>query len=395
MATASHYLISNYDPEDRERLENETGQHDAEADIADPWLTEKPFGKNERIAYPPMFVVATIGYDEWASSAFAGSSYSGARELAQIEEEETIGGWYRSLERKSISGAPKTNSRELRPLVVEQEASIAQKKADTRAKKPWFLARALEASKSAEVNAEGSQPPTSTTTPTPSTSSLADMLARDPPPSPSQAPYSPPVWLSIGPGNRGFDILQKSGWEEGEALGRATRNRRGLGYTDKGKGREVVRGEKMEFFGEIKKEIIDLSCLEEDVIDLTKMDDEPENSNAALERTSSSPAPPEPQKASLGDLDHSPRALLTPLPTVLKADRLGIGLKAKTIGSGLRREPVKRVTHSQAALAKHVHMNETLQRTKKVVGRGKRGFERIKKREEEGRRNMLAYLNAE
>ncbi len=45
------------------------------------------------------------------------------------------------------------------------------------------------------------------------------MLARDPPPHPSEAKYKPPVWLAIGPSNKGFSMLEKRGWNEGDALG--------------------------------------------------------------------------------------------------------------------------------------------------------------------------------
>ena len=52
-----------------------------------------------------------------------------------------------------------------------------------------------------------SEPSTKPSSPAPS---LADLLARDPPPLPSEGRYTPAVWLHIGPSNRGFGMLQRS-----------------------------------------------------------------------------------------------------------------------------------------------------------------------------------------
>ena len=84
-------------------------------------------------------------------------------------------------------------------------------------------------------------------------------------------------------------------------------------------------------------------------------------------------------------------ALLTPLPTILKSDRLGIGLKAKT--EGPYRSSVKRVTHNAAALAAHIKASEDLRRTQRQYGRGSRAFARAERIEREKRQNMMAYLS--
>jgi hypothetical protein len=93
--------------------------------------------------------------------------------------------------------------------------------------------------------------------------------------------------------------------------------------------------------------------------------------------------------------DPDPRAaqtsLLTPLPTILKSDRLGIGLKAKT--EGPYRSSVKRVTHNAAALAAHIKASEDLRRTQRQLGRGRRAFARVERIEREKRQNMMAYLS--
>jgi len=92
-------------------------------------------------------------------------------------------------------------------------------------------------------------------------------------------------------------------------------------------------------------------------------------------------------------LDPSPyarKALLTPIATVLKSDRLGIGLKAKTVGP--YKASQKRVTHNAAALAAHVKAAEESRKRKQVFGRGHKGFERQRRRDEDKRKALLAEL---
>ncbi|KAK7048430.1 hypothetical protein R3P38DRAFT_2764399 [Favolaschia claudopus] len=88
----------------------------------------------------------------------------------------------------------------------------------------------------------------------------------------------------------------------------------------------------------------------------------------------------------------SRKALVTPIATVLKSDRLGIGLKAKTTGP--YKESQKRITHNAAAMAAHVKVAEALRKQKKLTGRGHRGFARKAKAESVNRRDLLAYMNA-
>ncbi|EJC98485.1 uncharacterized protein FOMMEDRAFT_171097 [Fomitiporia mediterranea MF3/22] len=408
MATVAHHILSTYNPEeDRERLEVETGQYDVEAhDQADPWLTEKPFGSSKRVTHPPMFVAATIDYNEWGSSSSLldeKARHAGGRREEGIE---SIGGWYKSLARKTPIGTSRsvtpTNQSPTPPLA--RDAREKERKLIKRDRNNWFISRALEASSSSTNNHPGSsssQSPTGsgTTSPRAPTPTLADILARDPPPLPTEQKYTPPVWIAIGPSNKGFEMLQKSGWEEGEALGRASRNRAGLGYSVKGKEREVGRNGGVDDDGEVeevkavKQEVVDATVDENEIIDLTGLDDESPELGDTFTNRSVQSIRTATLSISNNDIDHSPHALLTPLPTILKSDKLGIGLKAKTIGTGIHREPVKRVTHSQAALAAHIRASEEQRRVKKLMGRGRRGFERVRKREEDGRKRLLAYLN--
>jgi hypothetical protein len=125
-----------------------------------------------------------------------------------------------------------------------------------------------------------------------------------------------------------------------------------------------------------------------DVIDLTLSDSDldDDNSNRSLGAADDSALP-----SSISPSTYSGTALLTPIPTVLKSDRLGIGLKAKTHGP--YKASQKRVTHNAAAMAAHIRATEKLRKRKLEVGRGQRGFEKIRKKEETNRRRMLAYLN--
>lgn len=382
MATVAHHIISNYGPEDRERIEGESGQHDAEADIADPWMTEKAFGKSKRTGNAPRFIRATVQYDPWMEdSPVAGPSRTAGRSMGTEESEESVAGWYRSLTRKAPSSAPAisgVSSRTDIPTPPSTTHAVSQtKRRDVKQdRNDWFISRVLQSQPHSTENPQGAAPTM--------TSTLADILSRDPPPLPTEKPFTPPVWIAIGPGNKGFEMLTKSGWEEGEALGKQASRRNGLGY--KGKPASTLQKKK-------DAEIVDVDAPE--IVDLTLSEDEDED-NVFIK--SASPPIHETHESVLegffdSDMDHNPRALLTPLPTVLKSDKLGIGLKAKIVGP--YRESRKRVTHSQAALAAHIRQGEELKKLKKLVGRGRRGHDRMKRRDEEKRKNFLAYMNAD
>ena len=83
-------------------------------------------------------------------------------------------------------------------------------------------------------------------------------------------------------------------------------------------------------------------------------------------------------------MDHNPVSLLTPLPTVLKSDRLGIGLKRKrpkshssTSSHRGPHELIKRVTHTPTAIAAHSQKAEQMRKQARMRdGRGHRGFQK-------------------
>ncbi|KLO15990.1 hypothetical protein SCHPADRAFT_238530 [Schizopora paradoxa] len=349
MATETRYIYSRHTPETAEQSNID--------DSVDPWLTEQPFGVNERIARPPRFVAASASTDSTQTTP-SDKLVSSSRKS-----------WYLSLKRTSTSGSstPLSGS-SASPEIARPNALVEQP--PRKAKKPdelWFIRQALDtqASEQSEASGSGSSTPT-----------LADILTRDPPPLPSEKQYKPPVWLVVGPGNKGFEMLQKSGWEEGEALGLATRRSAGLGFKPKVPPPAVKEDLDAD-------EVIDLTHSSDDDDDDGDTDEAPESRSTMTNDATGQP---------LDYLDHHPVALVTPIPITLKSDRLGIGLKAKTVGPF--RESVKKVTHSQAAMAAHARASEKMRRQKQVLGRGRRGFEKIKRAEERSRKSMLAYLNA-
>ncbi|KAI0953280.1 hypothetical protein AcW1_007539 [Taiwanofungus camphoratus] len=392
MATVTHYIYSHYDPQQQEALERETGQL-AEVEEADPWQTESSFGAQRRLATAPRFVPAIISYDE------INDMMGLPQTLPEVEIEESVndvGSWYRSLTR-SVS-APALETGEEAQSAASIPTSLSSAAAASRGpsgtpsqlepsscrrepqKNDWFIRRALR-----------SEPPVTRPASAPT---LADMLSREPPPLPSEKPFTPPVFLALGPSNKGFTMLQQSGWNEGEPLGAHVVRRQNPVRTQS---RKVKRDEDCV---KVKKEEREVKYDEDgevnevrriDVIDLTLSDSEDEDEQAEDE-VQSPLAPEQPSSAvEASSPSYEPRALLTPLPTVLKSDRLGLGLKAKTVGP--YKASKKRVTHNAAALAAHERANEEMRRMKALVGRGSKSFARIARAEAESRRKLLAGLN--
>lgn len=195
-------------------------------------------------------------------------------------------------------------------------------------------------------------------------------------------------------------MLQRSGWNEGEGLGAHAIRRTRVVEPSKEDTKDpasLLACYDNVALAEGKDSCVVAHAHERaatDVIDLTQSDSESEiepdedfrtfEATSMHERTSSHPLDET-------SAPYSQKSLLTPIPTVLKADRLGIGLKAKTEGPYKRSK--KRVTHNAAALAAHIRASKEIQRKKAEVGRGSKGFAKLHKREEERRKWMLAYLN--
>ena len=101
--------------------------------------------------------------------------------------------------------------------------------------------------------------------------------------------------------------------------------------------------------------------------------------------TSTNGDPTGPAAATTTTTDSDPRgaqtALLMPLPTILRPDRLRLGLKVKT--EDPYRTSVKRVTPDAAALAAHVKAAEDMRHTQRELGKGRRAFTRAVRIERE------------
>jgi len=172
-------------------------------------------------------------------------------------------------------------------------------------------------------------------------------------------------------------MLQRSGWNEGEGLGAHVVRARARRDVDERASSSV----------KVEEDVADVQSTRK-VIDLTLSDSEA--SEDVFEDYEVIQGSVQTQ-AYTGEASTMQRSLLAPLPTVLKADRLGIGLKAKTEGPYKRSK--KRVTHNATALAAHIRSAEEMRRNKGAVGKGRRGFAKMHKREEDRRKTMLAYLN--
>ncbi|KAJ7016653.1 hypothetical protein C8F04DRAFT_1160112 [Mycena alexandri] len=355
MATTAFTIYSHYDPAQREQLERETGQvplEGEEVDSGEAWEAEARLAFHKRQLPPPRFVPAQR--DSIVEPPKSNPHPTPASDVA---------GWYRSL----------TETTNPRPRVASQPAAAAgpstttmRRPPERRDKNNWFI-----------MNAIASEPPPVAAAP----STLADILERDPP----QQGYTPPVWLALGPANRGFAMLQNSGWSEGEPLGPGIVRRCIASDREPQEMIPTTAGNQVHML--VKEEEIIEEPIDE-VIDLTMSDSEsseesdPENGPIHDNTTSIS----EDTEGSLR------KALITPIATVLKSDRLGIGLKAKTVGP--YKASQKRITHNAAAMSAHTKAAEELRKQKKKMGRGHRGFARQKKVEETNRKELLAYMNA-
>ncbi|KAA1469882.1 hypothetical protein DENSPDRAFT_835564 [Dentipellis sp. KUC8613] len=395
MATVAHTIRSDYDPAvDRARLQRETGQtpdEPVEGPEEDSWQTESSFGPRRRLANAPHFVPATISFDEWGS-ALTSTQDTPTPSISDSRPE--VAGWYRSLTKQahidlgSTSTLPHASTSAPPPIATPSAHHASYRPPKRRKERDWFISRALS-------SGPASAPPT----PAP-TSTLADILSRDPP---AEKPLRPPVFLHLGPSNKGWEMLQNRGWSEGEGLGKGVERRADAERVaqpspppaPRASARPVVRIKQQEV--QLDDDIVEVRQAQ--VIDLTLSDSENDNEDAdedldadgARPSSASLVAQPPAVLGAPHDASSTQTALLTPIPTVLKSDRLGIGLKAKT--EGPYRASVKRVTHNAAALAAHVKASEDLRRRQKLVGRGKRGFERNEKIERQRRQDLMAYLN--
>ncbi|CCM03556.1 uncharacterized protein FIBRA_05692 [Fibroporia radiculosa] len=387
MATVAHYIYSHYTPAKSTAPVHEE-ESALETNETDPWQIESSLGARRRLAGAPRFVPAIVSYDEINGMI----GMPATLQFPQVNElPRDVSSWYRSLTRSaSFPPGPPLDTAPNSPLPSHLVSGLSAPTSTPRPRQRqdnsnWFIARALR-----------SEPATSCSTPT---QTLADILARDPPPLSKEEAFTPPVFLTLGPSNKGFAMLQQSGWSEGEPLGPGVRrrfqphNKARQKSPKRGDGGVGVKQEERLVQWDPDGDVTEIKQV--DVIDLTFSDSE---DNEPAMKSDQDLAAEDDDGRHFDDVSsavdppsHNPNALLTPLPTILKSDRLGIGLKAKTTGP--YKASKKRVTHNAAALASHIRANEEMRRMKKVIGRGTRGFARLAKAEAESRRRLLASLN--
>ncbi|KAG6890838.1 hypothetical protein C0995_003271 [Termitomyces sp. Mi166 len=369
MATVSYTIYSHYNPQ--------KGENESEHDTSPSYNDSDPASWDVDLAFkpppapPPRFVPATFTAPDWAS----GHSLASSSKRTEASVANEVSNWYRSLTSKCTINEPEVQPRP--PLLPREEQDTQPHSIEKRDKNTWFILNAIQSNPEAQSTGKAS------------CSTLADIIARDPPPLPDEKRFKPPVWLEIGPSNKGFVMLQRSGWSEGEPLGpdvvRRPHFASDADVIDLGKRKEKNVSVKQEIIEVDIDEYDDVTELRQvDVIDLTTDGDDdflPPASNAGLGE----------HPFETSNDDHGRTALLTPIATVLKSDRLGIGLKAKTLGP--YKASQKRVTHNAVALAAHIRAAEESRRKKKLFGRGWRGFNIQQKRDESDRKHLLAYLN--
>ncbi|KZO95745.1 hypothetical protein CALVIDRAFT_537732 [Calocera viscosa TUFC12733] len=359
MATTAHHIISNYTTPEQEG--DEVPEHEIEA----LWHRESAKLKVTRRPYKiPTFV---------KSSLTLGESQAGGTGLkGKGREDNDISGWYQELASSrvaagasgepfqvgSTSTAPPSTSQLPRSNSLPPPPKPRPRGRARRAQPDWFIHRALDA----QVQSQ-SEPSSLPSTPLPS-AGLAGLLAQQPPPKPDQPAFKPPIWYALDPTNKGFAMLRKNGWEEGYGLGMAHPPAKSV---SRSRTATPLSNEEEE---EAEQDIIDLTA--------SRSPTPEEDSIFATAPHVSQPTP--------GSSDTtSSTALLTPLRPVLKADRLGIGLKAK-----------KRSSLGSKEIREHIRAGQEAQRKAELERRGKgwRAFARQAKKDAEERRAMMSYLNS-
>ena len=425
MATVTYHIYSHNNDDSKRAEAQDLGCEEGTATIDDEWQQAAP--RSNRHA-APQFVPAIVSYDEWCSGTTL--SENSERDSSRASLGASVSGWYRSLTSSDATPDPSSSASSCSHSHSRcQPTSKATYKARAMLdKNNWFIKNAIRSESSPSL------------IPKPS---LAEILARDPPPLPSEQKYTPPVWLEIGPSNKGFEMLQRAGWSEGEALGPDVVRRKPVetlylggelfhAMDSKGKAKAsqsslpspILRQEMLEIKVENVDDIIELRPIE--VIDLSLESDEDaaqseedaaqsgEDAAQSDEDATQSDSisedgtnnreeavpPGDPSASDCNDhmqgladkAGYKRKALLTPIATVLKSDRLGIGLKAKTVGP--HKASQKRVTHNAAALAAHIQAAEESRKRRQQFGRGWRGLERQHRQEEHRRKAMMAYFNS-
>ena len=361
-----------------------------ESKISDlsPELDEGAQGPSSKplVRIPNNFVSAKGDYDEFGR-------LTGTPEVAidvnakDMGSRARIGDWYSSLQRTqtpaTLTSAPRSqsphtsHSRSTAPTASTSHAAHTTN---------WFKPLVPDLQN------------------TPTADSLAEMLKRDPPD--SQNPLIPPVHYALGPQNRGYEMLTKGGWEEGQPLGPTSK--RTQRPSSEATSSSYMKKEKWATLtGDMPKLVLrdehDGSTL---LVDITNAeeDDEEESETSDEEENNGLFSADDPTQEETGmivdarqDGRSQDKAILTPIPVVLKNDRTGLGLTKKK----------RLVTHSSLALRHHIqqgklerrnHATEARQMERDYMrgmyGRGKRAYARKAAAEQEKRKRIRELMNS-
>ncbi|KAB5595889.1 hypothetical protein CTheo_653 [Ceratobasidium theobromae] len=317
MATEAFRIVSHYTAPGDE--DSGTVQKEAilSSDIDALWESEAgPSNISLKRRIPPRFVPAT-----GTSSSIERVNIS---EPVARSGTGDIGSWYAGLSRSCTpSQLPDPPTKVTDSPAVQTPAPKPRFFRPT--KNNWFISRALS-------NLPADAAPARS-------SSLADMLEQAPPS--LEKPVQPPVFLHLGPNNRGWGMLRRHGWEEGQPLGLGS-----APVTPIGSGPSTPG----------------------------------EHSTPTAESQTGDDTPPanviEEHQGS------SRTALITPIRTTLKVDKRGIGPSSKSM-------PRPAITHSLSDIRIAA---ERARRERD--GRGKRGFARAARRETEERSRLFQELNS-
>lgn len=305
MATQAFRIVSQYEPPKEDPVPDVMSLPD------DGWSTGHTFGLSKRILHPPKFVRPSGEYDEYGRPKVDEED----DEIQIIEHRPSnLGQWYSNLSRSQQTSTGEVTPPPPRPASapVAEPSSSRRPVQPSSSNLPPFL---KNISRRLEEDSSTSTPRAS------SSSSIPDMLARAPPPLPSEAPFVPPTFTVLGPANKGYSLLERYGWREGQTLGpsnpKSNGSRAGIGFVAK---QEEIEGDESKTAILGSRDAADASAV--DIVDLTLEDD----SDSGDETPTSAAA----DTRSLPNLSGGGRALLTPLPTVLRADNAGIGSERGT-----------------------------------------------------------------
>lgn len=362
---------------------------------------------------PMNFVREQGEYDERGRAVSSDSmQFSSVKKAAS-----GLGDWYSSIQRSATKSAPPQSSR-MAPVTPSPTASNSRAVSQTEiaapmpqttssisrpTRKDWFKSR---------PNMAGLERSNQST--------LADMIRRDPP-NPHR-PHVPPVHYALGPENRGYDMLSRGGWQEGQPLGPLGQHdsKRSLGHLASTSTRSTPEKEEKIKFRSLPGAMPKLVVPKEggigvNLVSLTRPEECEESSEEEFEdgedilmpgssniRFSSAPADDRngEQEGSYIE-NHSSTSqkgpILTPIPVALKHNRQGIGMSKKR----------RLVTHSSLAMLHHEREGEVARRHHKSelrrierdhrqgkYGTGKRAYARMAKEEEAKRQRLLDYMKS-